>query len=560
MKAALKHAVVMACHWASGYMSNKEEVRYVASSHNIKETQEKVLEGVLERLEGTESAAVHNINGNASYEYFKKHFLVSDYSDWQEMIEYQRSGAVSVLTNTPCMRYQPTSGSTSKIKWIPYNHEFLEQLNLAVGPWLSNMYKQYPEIKKGKHYWSLSWVPTEMRNVDSESVNNDLKLLPWWKRLFMSFTMAVPEDVSLAESSEESLFATACYLVSCDDLSFISVWSPTFLMGLLDLIKDNRMHIARVLEQGQWPKYYPSLSSIKAPMNKRVAGTLLKWDGIINPRFTKFVWPKLALISAWDTSSSKVWAEKIKVLFAHADFQGKGLWATEGAVTIPYGHNFPLTFTSHFYEFENLDTNEVLASWMLKEGMQVKPILTTANGLIRYALKDRLEVTGFFNQVPCFTFMGRLDGIDLVGEKLSPDVASHIISYVNGIKGITAVTLLGVPNIEAENDGAGYVLLCEGRQVGKNIDHDAFLNKIKNEVEGMLQQHFHYQLAREVGQLQAVEILMLEDAVKFYEDGKVEEGMTRGNIKIEPLSLWRGEIDKVFSDEKMDGIEVEHVI
>ncbi len=36
--------------------------------------------------------------------------------------------------------------------------------------------------------------------------------------------------------------------------------------------------------------------------------------------------------------------------------------------------------------------------------------------------------------------------------------------------------------------------------------------------------------------------------------------MTRGNIKIEPLSLWRGEIDKVFSDEKKDGIEVEHVI
>ena len=127
-------------------------------------------------------------------------------------------------------------------------------------PILSDLYENFPEIRQGKHYWSLSWVPSDLRNKMTSSINDDLQLLPWWKRLFMAGSMAVPEAISLAQTSEESSFATACYLTACSDLSFISVWSPTFALSLLQLIKEHQTSIAAVLESGEWPSAYPGLN------------------------------------------------------------------------------------------------------------------------------------------------------------------------------------------------------------------------------------------------------------------------------------------------------------
>ena len=170
-----------------------------------------------------------------------------------------------------------------------------------------------------------------------------------------------------------------------------------------------------------------------------------KWDGEITPAFTKAIWPNLALISSWDTSSSKGWAEKLHAIFPHSGFQGKGLFATEGVVTFPMGDEYPLAFTSHFYEFEDLDTNEILCSWELKKDMRVRPIITTGNGLLRYQTKDMLLVTDFINQCPCLRFISRIDGVDMVGEKLSPDAAVKLIDHFSGNMGLSPVTLIAIP-------------------------------------------------------------------------------------------------------------------
>jgi GH3 auxin-responsive promoter. len=76
-------------------------------------------------------------------------------------------------------------------------------------------------------------------------------------------------------------------------------------------------------------------------------------------------------------------------------------------VTIPFANRFTLSYQSHFYEFILQDSQKVVPSWQLKIGDIVSPVITTGSGLIRYVIDDELEVTDFYQQVPCFKFLGR---------------------------------------------------------------------------------------------------------------------------------------------------------
>jgi hypothetical protein len=524
-------------HQASYRLSQAGGNNLSEASLDVELTQRTVLKKILSSIEGSQSAHQQNIEKHTSLQEFQQRVPITDYHYWQALIQEQQEDNKPILTKHECQRYQPTSGSTSKIKWIPYTQEFLNELDNAISPWIGDMYEKYPGILKGKHYWSLSWVPSDLRNKLTTSINNDLQLLPWWKRLFMAGTMAVPESISLAETSDESFFATAAYLLSCSDLSFISVWSPTFALSLLEFMQTHKVDLQYTLNKGKWPQHLTGLNNINCPKNPRSARILAKWNGKIDADFTQSIWPNLALISAWDTSSSKIWAAKLHALFPHCEFQGKGLWATEGVVSIPFQDKYPLAINSHFYEFEDLSDGKIYTSWQLKEGQNVRPIISSSNGLLRYAMKDQLKVTSFINQCPCFEFIGRIDGTDLVGEKISPEVAIQLINHFNQVDTVTPITLIALPAKKA-HEKPRYALLCSDLPSLIEGDTEQTENSLSKRLEEQLCEHFHYKLARELGQLDSARVMIKKDALNFYAQHKIDQGMVKGNIKVEPLITW----------------------
>src|SRR5690606_17943848 len=480
---------------------------------------------IMALVSGSENGYKLGLTQATTPDEFRQRVAVSEYEDWQPFINRQRTSGTHILTTEDCQRYQPTSGSTSQIKWIPYTPAFLHELDQTISPWVADLYQRFPGIRQGRHYWSLSWVPGELRSA-AASVNDDLQLLPWWKRLFMRHTMAVPEQVSLAPSSELSLFASLCYLCASRDLTLMSVWSPTFLLSLLEQLWRQRDAVAQVLEQGQWGPDYAELDFLPAPRNRTNAAVLRGWQGQPSANITRQLWPELALISAWDTSSSASWAQQLQQLFSHAAFQGKGLWATEGVVTFPYAGQYPLALQSHFYEFENLANGELLYSWELQTGMRVRPIIAPGNGLLRYRTKDQLEVERFLHQCPTLRFIGRLSGTDLVGEKMAPEGALQIMQALQQSLPIQPLSLLAVP-ASGGLARATYVLLANG---------DAALTDVAAaQPEQQLAQHFHYQLARELGQLEAARVILTDNAVGLYNQLRMDAGAVAGNIKAEPL-------------------------
>lgn len=442
---------------------------------------------------------------------------ITDYKSYEHEINQQRETSENILCKN-IVRFQPTSGSTSPIKWIPYNKELLGDFDKAASVWMADMATTFPKIKKGRHYWSLSWLPNHLRSTQSL---DDSEVLSPIKRYLMQKFFAVPKEVMFTEKIEDNLFGTVCFLVAASDLSLISVWSPTFLLSILETIKTNHSEIIQTLKTGKWST--KRNMPLKAPKNIEQA-TLLQKLYSIDEYF--HLWPKLGLISCWDTAQSDRYAKKVKELFPNTPVQGKGLWATEAVVTIPVLDKYCLSFQSHFYEFENIETKEILPSWKLKSGMQVSPIVTTPNGFLRYRMNDRLIVTELLGQCPTLTFIGRINDCDLVGEKLSQENVSKLFETIQD--SCTPFCLIGI-ELPNKTKLPYYILLVESIKKSES--------EISDDCENFLQQNYHYELARNLNQLDKVKVYQSNDTLKIYERLAISKGMIKGNIKLEPLLI-----------------------
>lgn len=496
-------------------------------------------------------------HGGWRWEDFASTEPVTSYTHWRGLVSDQMHTGRQRLTQSPAVRYQPTSGSSSAIKWIPYTRQFLQELDGAIAPWMSDLYRQFPAIARGRQYWSLSWLPSSMRQQGSDQLNDDMKLLSAGKRILMGHTQAVPEAVALAPTSDDAMFATAACLTGAPDLAVISVWSPTFALGLLNNLGRWREELAEVLHLGSWGPRSQALSHLEAPRNPRAASQLASWDGRCDPAFFRELWPALALVSAWSTASAGPWANELRRKLPQAGFQGKALWATEGVVTIPYGDQHVLAANSHFYEFEDSTTGRIHPSWELQYGQQVAPLITTGSGLLRYRLGDLVEVTGFMDQLPCLQFLGRSNTVDLVGEKMDAVTIQQWLDATPWPGALQPVTVLGAA--QGGTDGRpAYVLVVN---LPEGEDPANWVGQAREwalSLDAWLSQSFHYRLARDLDQLTPVRCMCIHNAHDHYLNACKERGMIEGDIKVESLKHWPGKLPTAFTAASVARKEVAH--
>jgi hypothetical protein len=457
-----------------------------------------------------------------SYEEFAATHPLTKHADWAPSIQRQMNGEAGAISG-PCARYQPTSGSGGERKWIPYSDKLLEEFDAASTPWVYDIMQAHPGVSRGSQYWSLSWLPDQDRR--DMGLIDDSALFPAWKRWMVNQLFAVPKAVALARTSDESLFATAAFLAADKKLSLISVWSPSFLSALLDLIDADHVRLATVLESGTWPTEVQipcpaprSAAAARALRGLPLVGRITTWRAL---------WPRLSLISCWTTALAAGPAARLAKEFPGVPIQGKGLWSTEAVLTIPLEGHYVLAYRSHFYEFLDTATGTVLPAWELRPGMRVSPVITTGSGLLRYQTEDLLEVeVPWRGHVPCLRFLGRQGHVDMVGEKLAQADVQQLLADFNAREpGLEALTLLALP-AEAHTP-ASYVLLVTGPT-------DA---TPRTDFEQGLLNFFHYRLARDLHQLAPLRVQVLPFAPALYLRVREAGGMIRGNIKPEAITL-----------------------
>ena len=407
--------------------------------------------------------------------------------------------------------FEPTSGSSARRKLIPYTSALLAEFQRAVLVWLATLHRACPAIAAGRSYWALSppfrpsaaSPPTTPEGVPIGG-NGDASYLV--DSAAMPLLGSVLGPAWRDRPGSDWRLATLVSMIEADDLTLISVWSPTFLLSLLAPLLD--------VDSPDGVRAFDALRGELTP-RRRVAVARAVSSGDIGS-----LWPRLAVISCWMDGASERYAAVLAERFPTVRFVPKGLLATEGVVSLSYGvaERCPLALDSHFLEFRREGGGVVLAD-ELERGERYQPLLSTGGGLYRYALGDVVEAVEPVDGLTCVRFVGRADArCDLVGEKLDESLVATALH--DATSGRAAAML--VP--DERGDVPRYALLIE-RAAPCRADRAAVAT------EGALARIHHYAQARRLRQLGPVVALPVPDIAASLQAAWEATGGRAGDCK-----------------------------
>ena len=406
--------------------SYKDFVSNIKSKSKIRETQVKILLEILKTNKNTEylknfeteSQILNAENEKELIEKFQNKIPIVNYEDIKEFVEKEKSGENNVLLSDKIKLFELTSGSTSDVKYIPYTEKFLKSYMNGVFAWIYNLYQNNKRLFLGSSYWSVS--PVLKREAVTSGgirvgIEDDTSYFDKVSAFFLNKLFTVPKEIKNIQNMEDFLLITAVFLLLSENLAMISVWSPSFLMILLDFIEKNHKVICQIVKSEDLgteffadknlgnKKYFQIIQKKYRKLWKKNRSKFLinyfekyeknilsKNDKTQNLEITEknneneimaenknletksgnkivenfvdysVIWEKLSLVSCWADSDSYEIFIKLKEKLnpnkknINLKFQGKGLMSTECIVSFPLENvknGSAIAYNSFFYEF-----------------------------------------------------------------------------------------------------------------------------------------------------------------------------------------------------------------
>jgi hypothetical protein len=441
---------------------------------------------------------------------FQQQLPIVYHNDLLSYIEDMALGRRDCLFSGKTLAFERTSGSQSAFKLIPYSAASLQDFRRAILPWLRALVGQQ-KIRTGHAYWVISPATRQPETTAAgipvglpEAAYLGADLMPFFEEV-----SAVPAWVGEIADVDCWQLATLYFLVTCEDLRLVSVWSPTSLLLLLDALMLRKQELLDVLAKGI------ALHGQELPADQPAYIRLQQFS---ETHQYKKLWPELSLISCWGDASSKPFYREIKNRFDGVKVQAKGLLLTEGVVTIPDAKdNTLLAAESGFFEFIDRD-NDLKLAHELKPGQTYELIMTTSGGLYRYRTADLVCCDGHCASVPILRFIGRESASDLVGEKITEAFAGACLKDISGFSMLLPL-----------NDSTPrYVLMLSKHSVAKSL---------VDRVEARLCENPQYAHALKLGQLQPLAAIAIDNPMQVYLNSPQHGKARLGDIKIPSLCL-----------------------
>ncbi|HYO13064.1 MAG TPA: GH3 auxin-responsive promoter family protein [Thermoanaerobaculia bacterium] len=473
-------------------------------------------------------------------EAYQSRVPLSSWEDVAPWVDRIAAGEPAVLTRSPVRTLEPTSGSSSAAKRIPYTAEMQREIRRAVAPWIFDLYKDRPRLARGCAYWSIT--PVALDEDDGSSAvrvgfEEDAEYLGgFWRRLVDS-TLAVPGSVRHIRDMDSFRYVTLLFLLRRSDLSLISAWHPSFLTLLMGALPESWDRLIADIERGTLTPPYPLSSAISTPLASRLSPLPRRAAELrrVRPDEPVRIWPRLGLLSCWGDAHAALHLPELRRTFPGVEIQPKGLLATEAFVTIPFAGKTPLAIRSHFFEFLPEDGERPRFVHELEPGGVYSVVVTTGGGLYRYRLGDRVEVTGFAGRTPSLRFLGREGHTsDLRGEKLHEGFVAGVLERVFRRLAIVPRFALLAPDVPDDPAAApGYVLYLE---VGGQPP-----TSLARILEEELEANPHYRAAVTLGQLTRAKTFLIEkEGFSLYLQLCRQQGQRLGDVKPMALSPWTG--------------------
>ena len=482
----------------------------------LADRQERWLLNCLRANAASEYGERHAFDSISSVDEYCERVPLVSYADIERDIQRMSEGEGNVLFAGLPIAFELTGGSTRGRKLIPYSRDSLEDFRTALLPWLGASIRHY-QIESGTAYFSISPATrqTERTAAGIPIGLSDGAYLGAEALAAFAPISAVPAWTGELADVHDWQLATLYWLVRRTNLALISVWSPTFLLTLLDALKKRFDEVAALLRDGGLCCGH-ELAADDAAFAK-LDRFSRQWDA-------SHLWPRLKLVSCWADASSQPFFEELVQRLPHTAFQGKGLLSTEGIVTVPNVDGLPvLTPDSGFYEFRH-DDGTLYAAQELLSSEQYEVVMTTAGGLYRYLTGDYVICEGMARERPVLRFCGRR-GLtsDMVGEKLEEGFVSSCLADLPGFRML----------VPTNRPRPGYTLI-----VDRQYAHNA--STLVDKVDARLSGNPQYEYARRVGQLDKLSLYEATRPLEAYIDRFASGGARLGDLKVTAL---RAEMD-----------------
>jgi hypothetical protein len=487
--------------------------RFCHATSRVKEAQAAVLRDILIRNRDCEFGKRCRFGAIRSPREYVDRVPMGTVESLAESVGRIATGANHVLTTEPVLCLQPTSGSTQGEKLIPATRSLRGEYQRMVAAWIGNLFMDRPAVRSGRAYWSTSPALGPPRRTASGlpiGFEDDTAYLGFVERFFARGVIVAPPAMVRELDVQSFRYATLLHMVLARDLSLISVWSPTFLSALLDLITTQAPSLIRDIHDGTTAGV-PGAARRRPDRSRAREIESVMQRGVPAADVCRSLWPELALVSCWMDGPSRLLADRLRSQCVGIEFQPKGLLATEGCVTFPVVGQAGAAFAirSHFFEFlPTGKAGDTLLTHELEVGGRYEVVVTTGGGLYRYPLGDTIEIVGFLKECPLARFVGRgALTSDLVGEKLHESFVQDCIERALRACGVTATYVALAPVVPAHADGPSaeschYELLVETAA-------DSGCAALATTLDRNLRANVHYGYARDLGQLGRIELIRL---------------------------------------------------
>ena len=507
--------------------------------------QRAVLARILRENADSEFGRTHRFGSIRSVGEYRERIAPRTYDDCTAEIDRIVRGEQGILTVAAVRCVEPSGGSSGASKLVPYTAPLLAEFSAATMPWVFDLLRHRPRLRAGRAYWAVS-PPARHPSTTGGGVpiglEHDSDYFPAFARALLDRVIGTPRALAHAPDITTCRYLTLRALIALPDLALVSVWNPSFLTLLAEVLDEEFERLVRDLERGTLsiplePPYRAELERALPPRPER-ARALRRRFGTRAPVDLGSLWPRLALVSCWTEGHATRALVGMRRRFPEVEIQGKGLLATEGVVSIPLfdAGGCVAAVTSHFLEFvPEGGAGEARQASEVEEGARYEVLLTTSGGLYRYRLRDVVRVEGWYRRTPVLSFVGRADGAsDIAGEKLTPEFVEHVLDAAMLASGVAPPFAMLAPSW-GEPPAYRLYVECRAEHVGRLAD----------EVERRLGASHHYGLCRALGQLGAVQAVPVREGARAYERACLARGQRAGSIK--PPALERGwEWDAVF--------------
>lgn len=418
-------------------------ISYLASNQPHKAAL-KLLQRILVKSYRTDFGRLHGLRPTMSVDEFRRAVPIHTYDDYQHWIEQIIAGNNDVLWPGRPMFFATTSGTTARNKTVPITHDFIDDYHVGTIASFRSMLLHTPRAVLGR-ILTLGGPSREswLGDVPVGSITGILyETLPH----FMHARLVVPPFVHNIPSQDEKLYIIARLALEAR-ISGIITMVPGALITLSNLINQSAESLISEIAHGTVRPLFSCsnddrrmlLAHIRpnASRAKFLKGKL-NAVGKLRP---SDIWPIRGICAYVKLGSQAQW-NRIMDDYAKPTIIDPGLVATEGRVSVglfpdaPYHAAIPVSSFLELLPVDDqlsaIDAQQAILPCEATPGNRYCPIISSANGLMRYRLDDVITVTGYAGRMPLIEYLGRLDdSLSLAGEKVCE---AHFRAAVESIR------------------------------------------------------------------------------------------------------------------------------